>query len=259
MMEKEKKVKSFYDKISVSYESHNNRVCDRILEHFILVSLPQGKKLRILDAGGGTGRFSATLLKKGHDITLSELSEGMLNKAKHNLVSFHGVQFVIESVVDMKNQKKNSFDIVLMMNGVLDYCGDHNKAISETYRVLKKGGLFLGNVNNRIIYCKNHELKEEKYRLFEENMKNGNRHITWGGLKKGHISHEFTLGEFKKSLTDGAFKVIKIFGVFNLFDKYEMDKIRDKKGFINLQIKYAEYEEYIHNSSDFFFVAEKPK
>src|SRR3989338_4310324 len=195
----EREVESFYDKISEDYESHNNRVCDKILEHFILVNLPQGKKLRILDAGGGTGRFSAILLKKGHNITFSELSEGMLNKAKHNLESFPGVQFVKESVIDMKNQENNSFDIVLMMNGVLDYCGDHNKAISEIHRVLRKGGLFLGSVNNRLVYCKNHELKEENYNLFEANMKGGDRYITWGGLTERHISHEFTLEELKKS------------------------------------------------------------
>ena len=90
-------------------------------------------------------------------------------------------------------------------------------------------------------------------------MKTGDRYIIWGDQKEGHMSHEFTLNELKETLLTVGFTIKKISGVFNLLDKYEMENIKDKKTFIELQIKYAGYEEYINNSSDFFFIAEKPQ
>ena len=82
-----KEVESFYDKISGNYSNHEDRICDRIVEHFIIDNIPKNKTLKILDAGGGIGRFSEPLLKKGHQVVLTELSKGMLNKAKNKLKS----------------------------------------------------------------------------------------------------------------------------------------------------------------------------
>ena len=252
-----KEVESFYDKISGNYSNHEDRICDRIVEHFIIDNIPKNKTLKILDAGGGIGRFSEPLLKKGHQVVLTELSKGMLNKAKNKLKSYPNIKFIKNSVTDMAELEDNSFDIVLMINAVLDYCEDYNKAMQETYRILKKGGLFIATVNNRFIYCKSHELKDGNYELFRKNMKKGDRYIVWGGQKNGHISHEFTLNELKNALNKNKFQIKKILGIFNLMSKYELDNTQNKEEFIKLQIKFAEKEEYINNSQDFFFVAEK--
>jgi hypothetical protein len=88
-------------------------------------------------------------------------------------------------------------------------------------------------------------------------MKAGNRYIVWGGQEKGHISHEFTLDELKNALKKNRFSIKKILGIFNLMDKSEMDEVKNKEEFIKLQIEFAEQEEYINDSQDFFFVAEK--
>ncbi len=249
-------VETFYDEISCTYDSFELRTCDSILEHFLLANIPKNTKLQILDAGGGIGRFSKPLLTHGHDVTLIDISQGMVNKAKELLSEFRNIKFLKGSVTDLKFSDE-IFDIVIMMNAILDYCGNHSKAIQEAFRVLKKGGFLVGNVNNRLVYCRNHELKEGDYALFERNMKTGDRHIIWGNKGKGHMSHEFTLSELKEVLLKGGFTIKKLIGVFNLLDKYEMENVKNKKAFIKLQIKYAECDEYIHNSSDFFFVAEK--
>jgi ubiquinone/menaquinone biosynthesis C-methylase UbiE len=252
----EKDVETFYDNVAEDYSDHDDRVCDKITEHFIIDNLPE-KSLKILDAGGGTGRFSEPLLKKEHKVVLTELSAEMLNKAKEKLGSYNNVEFVKNSVTNMIEFKDESFDIVIMINAILDYCGDYNKAIQEAYRILKKGGLLIATVNNRFLYCKSHELKESDFGLFRKNMKTGNRYIVWGGQEKGHISHEFTLDELKNALEKNQFNIKKLLGIFNLMDKYEMDEVKNKEDFIKLQIEFAEKEEYINNSQDFFFVAEK--
>lgn len=256
-MNRQKDVETFYDNVSKGYEDHDNRVCDRIVEHFIIDNIPKNKTLKILDAGGGTGRFSEPLLKRGHKVVLTELSKEMLNKAKDKLKHYPYIKFIKNSVTNMNELKDNSFDVVLMINAILDYCGDYNKAMQETYRILKKGGLFIATVNNRFIYCKSHELKDGNYELFKKNMKMGDRYIVWGGQEKGHISHEFTFNELKNTLNKNSFQIKKILGIFNLMSKYELDNIKNKGDYIKLQIEYAELQEYINNSQDFFFVAEK--
>jgi ubiquinone/menaquinone biosynthesis C-methylase UbiE len=252
----EKDVETFYDNVAENYSDHDDRVCDKITEHFIIDNISK-KTLKILDAGGGTGRFSEPLLKKDHKVVLTELSIEMLNKAKEKLNSYNNVEFVKNSVTNMIEFKDESFDVVLMINAILDYCGDYNKAIQEAYRILKKGGLLIATVNNRFLYCKSHELKEGDFGLFRKNMKTGNRYIVWGGQEKGHISHEFTLDELKNALEKNQFNIKRLLGIFNLMDKYEMDEVKNKEEFIKLQIEFAEKEEYINNSQDFFFVAEK--
>jgi ubiquinone/menaquinone biosynthesis C-methylase UbiE len=199
-MEKEKEVEQFYDAITKNFEKYNNRFCDEILEYFVMKYLPK-KRIRILDAGGGTGRFAIPLAKKGYDITLSDISKTMLDKAKKisNENRINSINFVKESITDMKNQKNNSFDAVLIMNAILDYCGNHRKALKEIMRVLKPNGILIGNVNNRFVYCSQHELKDGEIGLFKRNMKTGDRFISWGN-GKGHWTHEFTLEELKKEL-----------------------------------------------------------
>jgi ubiquinone/menaquinone biosynthesis C-methylase UbiE len=253
----EKDVEKFYDNISKGYEDHDNRVCDKIVEHFIMENLPKNKPLTILDAGGGTGRFAEPLLKKGHHVMLTDLSNEMLAKAKNKLQSYTTITYHKTSVTHMTEFADNSFDSVLMINAILDYCEDYNKAMQETYRILKKGGLFIATVNNRFIYCKSNELQEEHYGLFKKNMKTGDRYIVWGGQEKGHTSHEFTLTELKIALRNNRFTTRKILGIFNLISKYETDHIKNVDEYIKLQIEYAALPEYLNNSQDFFFVAEK--
>jgi len=237
MNEREKEVELFYDNIAKDFDQFEDRLSDKILEHIILDNLPKNKKLRILDVGGGIGRFSKPLLELGHNVVMTDISKEMLEHAKKRLSNFNNISFVKESASNMENQISNSFDVVMMINGVLNYCKDYEKAIKESFRVLKKNGIFMGSVNNRFIYCRSHELKKEKYQLFEKNMKIGSRYIVWGGQKRGHISYEFTLDKLQKSLKRGKFKILKILGPFNLLDKYEIEQIENKKEFIDLQVK----------------------
>jgi len=61
MNEREKEVELFYDNIAKDFDQFEDRLSDKILEHIILDNLPKNKKLRILDVGGGIGRFSKPL------------------------------------------------------------------------------------------------------------------------------------------------------------------------------------------------------
>jgi ubiquinone/menaquinone biosynthesis C-methylase UbiE len=258
-MKKEYDVKKFYNDVSRNYSDHENRLCDKILDFFIKKNILQKfrkKGLDILDAGGGIGRFSWELSKK-NDVVLSDISSGMIKKAKvyFNKNGGESVEFFEESVTEMKHSDK-SFDVVLMMNAILDYCGDHKKAISEAHRVLKSGGLFIGSVNNRLIYCLNHEFKNKNFSLFKKTIETGNRKIEWGKTERSHMTHEFLLSELR-SVLEKKFRKVKIIGPFSIVGKYKKYSKNESLCVFDIQVKYAENPDFILKSDDFMFVAEK--
>ena len=257
-------VEKYYDGVSEGYDkTHSKRFVDDIFEHFMIKYLPKRKKLNILDAGGGIGRFSFPLVKSGHKIVLTDISNGMVEKAK-NLATkekLRNIDFFKESVTDMKNQKNNSFDIVLLMNGVLDYCKDHKKALKEVKRVLKKGGILIGTVNNRFVYSTTNILIPYDKNL-HKNIKKFKNAFRTGNYRSpsGWITHDFNPEELRDDLDKQVGKTIEILGVTNLVRKWEYPNILTKdnrKELLRLQIEFAEKKEFINNSSDFFFIAEK--
>ena len=99
----------------------------------------------ILDLGGGAGAYSFPLAKKGYKVTLADLSETLLAKAKkqkeedkvQNLISCDQV-----NATDLSCYKDNSFDVVLLFGPLyhLTEKSEREKCVSEIRRVLKTGG-----------------------------------------------------------------------------------------------------------------------
>lgn len=250
-------VERFYDQLSKQYnKTHSSRFVDKVFEYFLFKYLPKKKNLRILDTGGGIGRFSFPLIRKDHSVVLTDISAGMLNKAKEiaNNLELKNIEFFEESVTNMKNQTDGGFDVVILMNGVLDYCENHKKALSEVYRVLKNRGIVIGTVNNRFSYTTINVLLEEG------NIEGFKRSFQTGDRFKRFPIHDFTLKELKKELTKKKFKIINIFGPINLLRKWEYSNLitdKNEKDMLAIQIDFAKKKEYINNSTDFLFIAKK--
>jgi len=97
---------------------------------------------RILELGCGSGAFWLEVLDDippDWALTLSDLSEGMLQNARDNLGAVH--QQVEYKLIDAQQipYGEDHFDAV-MANFMLYHVPDRNKAISEIQRVLKPGG-----------------------------------------------------------------------------------------------------------------------
>lgn len=104
--------------------------------------LPSAK---ILDIGGGPGRYAMTLAEQGHDVTLLDLSQKNLDfaqqKVKEMNVSLCG--FVHGNAIQLPLLPHEQYDAVLMFGSLyhLTAVSDRNKAIEEAMRVLKPNGL----------------------------------------------------------------------------------------------------------------------
>ncbi len=92
---------------------------------------------RLLDAGGGTGRVSQSLVGKAGQVVVADLSLGMLRVAFRQ-ASLQAVQAQSERLPF----PEASFERILMVDA-FHHVVDQSETAHELYRVLKAGGLLV--------------------------------------------------------------------------------------------------------------------
>lgn len=108
---------------------------------------------KILDCGGGPGRYALELTRLGYEVTLFDLSEGNISlardkaaKANINLRCIHQ-----GTATDLSRYANNTFDAVLLMGPLYHLLNeaDRQQALAEAYRVTKIGGMFFAALITR--------------------------------------------------------------------------------------------------------------
>lgn len=116
----------------------DNEIAKKILSY-----IPDDFSGSLLDVPAGTAVFTekkwAKLEKAA--ITCLDYSADMLSQAKARLEKYGHIDFIQGDVGDLP-MSDECFDTVLSMNGFHAF-PDKEKAFSETFRVLKKGGEFI--------------------------------------------------------------------------------------------------------------------
>jgi 2-polyprenyl-3-methyl-5-hydroxy-6-metoxy-1,4-benzoquinol methylase len=123
--------------------------------HYLDEYLPQ--RGLILDAGGGPGRYTLELAKKGYDVVLLDATQANLDFARRQ-IKRHGLQarvpeITVGSIVDLSKFSDSTFDAVLCTGGPLSHVLDpHNResAIAELIRVVKPGAPIFISVIGRL-------------------------------------------------------------------------------------------------------------
>jgi ubiquinone/menaquinone biosynthesis C-methylase UbiE len=101
---------------------------------------------RVLDIGGGPGRYSIWLAEHGHRVVLADLSSRLLSIA-HSKIQQSEARASVEEIIeadacDLSHWRDISFDAVLSLGPFyhLPDPGDRDQAIAELRRVLRPGG-----------------------------------------------------------------------------------------------------------------------
>jgi 2-polyprenyl-3-methyl-5-hydroxy-6-metoxy-1,4-benzoquinol methylase len=123
--------------------------------HYLDEYLPQ--RGLILDAGGGPGRYTLELAKKGYDVVLLDATQANLDFARRQ-IKRHGLQarvpeITVGSIVDLSKFSDSTFDAVLCTGGPLSHVLDPHKresAIAELIRVVKPGAPIFVSVIGRL-------------------------------------------------------------------------------------------------------------
>jgi len=123
--------------------------------HFLEKYLPpQGL---ILDAGGGPGRYTLELARRGYQVVLLDMTPANLEFARRQLkrtkLSARVSSLVEGSIVDLSQFKDGMFDAVICLGGPLSHvldAGKRDRAISELIRVAKNGAPVFVSVIGRL-------------------------------------------------------------------------------------------------------------
>jgi SAM-dependent methyltransferase len=113
--------------------------------HFLEKYLPPSGL--VLDAGGGPGRYTLELAKRGYDMVLFDATQANLDFARR-MVRRKGIKSRVKgiecgSIVDLSRYDGGTFDAVICTGGPLSHVldpRDRQTAISELVRVVKPGG-----------------------------------------------------------------------------------------------------------------------
>jgi SAM-dependent methyltransferase len=102
---------------------------------------------RILDAGGGPGRYAVALAAAGHAVTLFDLAPQMLARAQDYARErrVHLEAGVEGTVTDLSRFEDGCFDAVLLLGPLyhLTRAADRLQSLREAYRVLVPNGVLL--------------------------------------------------------------------------------------------------------------------
>ena len=125
---------AFHDKYSTNKQGYGS---------WLVSNYDIRKGMKVLEVGCGTGalwRGRDDLIDKCDSLVLTDLSEGMLEKAEENLDEKHNVEYQVEDIQDL-SFADDTFDVVIA-NAMLYHVPDLSKGLSEVRRVLKNGGVF---------------------------------------------------------------------------------------------------------------------
>jgi len=161
-----------------------------------LVKLSAGKKIKVLDCGGGGGMFveffreHAGKYADNIDIEVSDIS-----KVAKTLCKKKEIQCTVCDAEKMPFKKK--FDIVLLQE-VIAHTFHPEKVVNEIFRVLKKGGNVIVTTPNRAVWYSRLDLLR------------GNIHISQEQIRL------FTVRSLTELLKSAGFHMEKVSGVSQL-------------------------------------------
>lgn len=121
-----------FDSVVNMYDT--NRRMDVVFNELLIENL---RRKHVLDAGCGTGWFSAGAANRGANVTSMDVGPELLKQVAKKCKS----KRVIGSILEMPF-KNNSFDFIISSE-VIEHVTDQQKAISEIHRVLKPNGILV--------------------------------------------------------------------------------------------------------------------
>lgn len=206
----------------------------------ILNRWPSHQKLTILDAGGGQGQIAYKLAALGHDVTMCDISQQMLDIAKHNAelagLSLHYYHCSIQQLAQCVD---HPFDIVIC-HAVLEWVNDPQHVLAALKAHLKPNGYL------SLMFYNYHGLLFRTVTL-------GNFGYVQAGLtkrKKKTLSPDYPRmpNDVYQWLNDLNFTITQKTGI-RVFHDYLIDKQKQQTRFdelLEMEKQFCRQEPYIH-------------
>lgn len=236
-----KRVAAHYDRWSKTYDSdyfEGFGLYHKVTWDNIQRFLPSEKDAAILDAGGGTGIFSVELAKIGCNVVLTDISQGMFEKAREKVRRLgleNRVEVRVADICDMPEFEDKRFAMVLCEGDPLSYCGDHEAAIRELARVVRPGGAVIASVDNRagaLNWLRDTEDREAVERLLATGQVL---------IPEGYMVHAFTPEELRDLFESNSLAVERIIGklvIAHRLRRFDRDDPEVQEWLFRLELEY---------------------
>jgi len=149
-------VKKYYNEKAHSYDDYSSqlffRVYDAVTWKITEPYIPKDSEALVLDAAGGTGKWSIPIAKCGPKVVLVDVSDGMLNVARRKIAK-EGLQDRIEvrkGDVRKLDFEDETFDLVFC-DHALCFIKEQESVVRELVRVLKRGRRLIISCQNRYV------------------------------------------------------------------------------------------------------------
>jgi SAM-dependent methyltransferase len=211
--------------------------------------LPSDKNIKILDAGGGTGRLTIPLARMGYHVTLYDISSGMLDVARRKLSR--------EGLLDKVTIVEGNASDLPFDDETFDFIHwDVPIAEPELIRVLKKGGKFFFKYTS----CRHplpetvKERTDSKYPTFSAES------FGFWNVVRGPEDFRKIFPENFRDIFDKNIKIITIYGWPDVMKFSEETKRAIKAGdehAIEKWIELSEKRSFLERSPGYTLIGEK--
>lgn len=233
------------------------------------------KKIKLLDAGAGTGRWTLNfynLFKKRFKMSgiLIDISKNMLEIAEKKFKQLsieNDFEFINGNIENMNDIKDSSMDIAISFYNVLSFVEKPKKAIEEVWKKLKKGGAYVS-----IVGSKYHSLYFSILtgRFNELDIIDKKSKVRFNDLMP--YMHCFTPDEIKKIFKLVGFKKVLVIGGPNFIYpgmeetfthgntnsiKYKLNRKNIYKKIIEIELKYCDNLDVVGRGNVLMVIAEK--
>jgi ubiquinone/menaquinone biosynthesis C-methylase UbiE len=149
----ESEIEQYYDARSKTYDGIFNalyyRIHDFITWKYLDPCVPTNPDSLVLDAGGGTGRWSIRIAKKGCAVVLMDISKEMLGIARKKVeeADLQDRITIRKGDVSKTDYSSETFDMILCEHALFLF-ENPESVIKELGRILKRGARLVISVHN---------------------------------------------------------------------------------------------------------------
>lgn len=261
-------IKAHYDNDSLmEWERTNESRIEYIITTKMLSRyIKPGEK--VLDIGGGPGRYSTWLASKGCDVTLFDLSEGNIEFAKAKAKELDiSLKTICGNAIDESIYPNETYDHILVMGPMyhLFEDKDRRKVIDNALLHLNKGGkIYIAFINLFAVLL--YYLDEDKYGFKVEldfDPSYGKcllENIGWNGMAFTEARFE-SIPEIKRFCNSFGLKKVSLFGQEGFLGTYvhQVEALEEphRSLYIDYAHKMCELEEYLAMSAHIMYIGEK--
>lgn len=259
---------SFHDRYANIYDSRYTgnpywEIYDGVTWEHLRRFLPKDLSTRVLDIGCGTGKWGLRLAKSGYQVTLSDISQGMLDQAARKAEEMglgDRVAFHKGDMATLEGLPNRHFGLVVAQGDPLSCVERPAQAIKAVARVTEPAGIFVASVDSRWAGI-GHHLAAGDLRSLEQFLRTGKS--VWLTDKKASQFplHMFWPAELQKALEKQGFSVLDMLGKTALVGRDTPEEVLSdpsaRRRLVQLELRYGREPDALGRAAHIQVVARK--